>query len=222
MNERRRAVVFDLDGTLVDSMPLVLRAYAHALAPFAPALTAEKILALLGGPPERFFSSVVANAQDAAVALERLGAYSLEHWRTIQAFDGMLALLQTMREASLAVGVWTGRERYSTEILLREHGVAALVDACVCGDDLPSHKPDPAGLEAALQQLGVAREGAWFVGDADVDVLAGSALGVRTLLITHGRKTTAELRAKAWKIVETPAEAYALLRLEIGPAGGGA
>lgn len=214
----RRAVVFDLDGTLVDSMPLVLRAYAHALAPFAPALTAEKILALLGGPPERFFSSVVSNPQDAAAALERLTAYSLEHWRTIQAFEGMVALLQSLREAALAVGVWTGRDRHSTEILLREHGVAALVDACVCGDDLPSHKPDPAGLEAALRQLGVARNEAWFVGDADVDVLAGAALGVRTLLITHGREAAADLRAKAWKVVETPAEAYALLRFEIGGA----
>lgn len=217
---RRRAVVFDLDGTLVDSMPLVLRAYAHALAPFAPELTAEEILALLGGPPERFFSTVVSNPQDAAAALERLSAYSLEHWRTIQAFEGMVALLQALRAASLAVGVWTGRDRRSTEVLLREHGVAALVDAWVCGDDLPSHKPDPAGLEATLGELGAAREDAWFVGDADVDVLAGAALGVRTLLITHGREAAPEVRAKAWKVVATPAEAYALLRIEVGPPAG--
>lgn len=218
----RRAVVFDLDGTLVDSMPLVLRAYAHALEPFAPDLTAEKILALLGGPPERFFQSVVGSAQHAAAALERLNAYSAEHWRTIVAFDGVSALLEHLRGASLGVGIWTGRERRSTELLLREHGIAAWVDACVCGDDLPSHKPDPAGLEAALCQLDVGRDDAWFVGDADVDVLAGAALGVRTLLITHGRETTAALRAKAWRVVETPAEAYVLLRAEIAGAAGGA
>lgn len=216
MTTTRQAVVFDLDGTLVDSMPLVMEAYAHALAPYLPTITTEQIRAMLGGPPERFFSQLIAKPEDAAAALARLTAY-VGDWRLIQPFAGMVGLLEALRAASLRVGVWTGRERESTEVLLREHGVSGMVEACVCGDDLPSHKPDPAGLVEVLRQLGVERENAWFVGDADVDVLAGAAIGVRTLLITHGREPSAELQAKAWRVVATPAEAYALVRAAIAP-----
>ena len=56
---RTRAVVFDLDGTLVDSMPLVLRAFAHALLPYCGALTEQQITARLGGPPDRTLRSFI-------------------------------------------------------------------------------------------------------------------------------------------------------------------
>ena len=59
------------------------------------------------------------------------------------------------------------------------------------------------------------REQALFVGDADVDVLAGAACGVRTLLICHDREIDPAVRAKAWRAVVTPAEAYALVRDEL-------
>ena len=60
------------------------------------------------------------------------------------------------------------------------------------------------------------REQSIFVGDADVDVLAGADGGVRTILITHERPVTADIRAKAWRTVVTPVEAYALVKAECG------
>ena len=90
----------------------------------------------------------------------------------------------------------------------------AKLAAVVCGDDLPTHKPHPGGLEEALRKLSVTREQALFVGDADVDVLAGAAGGVRTILITHERPVAKEVTAKAWRTVVTPAEAYAIVRAE--------
>jgi FMN phosphatase YigB (HAD superfamily) len=70
-------------------------------------------------------------------------------------------------------------------------------------------------LEETLRQLGVTREQALFVGDADVDVIAGVDCGVRTLLICHDRPVDPALRAKAWRAVTTPAEAYAVVRAEL-------
>ncbi len=210
-----RAVIFDLDGTLVDSMPLVLRAFAHALLPYCGEMTPEQITAELGGPPDRLLRKLIADESKIPEAMQRLMDYDLANWRLIQPFDGMHGLLDYLRGARHALGLWTGRERESTGLILREHGIAPKLDAWVCGDDLPTHKPHPGGLEEAMRQLAVSREQALFVGDADVDVLAGAACGVRTLLICHDRVIDPAVQAKAWRAVATPAEAYALVRAEL-------
>ncbi|HWA86319.1 MAG TPA: HAD-IA family hydrolase [Opitutus sp.] len=212
-----RAVVFDLDGTLVDSMPLVLRAYAHALQPFYPNLTDEEITARLGGPPERMFAEMLVEPECAETALRRLKECSLANWKLIRPFTGMAALLADLRAAGCASAIWTGRERESAEWLLREHGIAPQVQTFVCGDDLATHKPDPAGLAEVLHRLDVPVGETLFVGDADVDVLAGAAIGVRTLLIHHGRPLDATVRAKAWRVAVSPSEAYAIVRGELPP-----
>ena len=213
-----QAVVFDLDGTLVNSMPLVLRGYAQALAPYHPPLDEARILALLGGPPDRFFRQLLPDATQATAALARLEEFFLEHAELIQPFAGAGELLDVLRAAGRRIGIWTGRERVSTEWILRRHGLATRIDAAVCGDDLPSHQPDPAGRQSGLARLGIAPGAALFVGDGDVDVLAGAASGVRTLLIRHGRRIRPAVQAKAWETVETPAEAFVRLRGELTAA----
>ncbi|MBP9913492.1 MAG: HAD hydrolase-like protein, partial [Opitutaceae bacterium] len=210
-----RAVVFDLDGTLVDSMPLVLRAFAHALEPFRAPLAPMELFARLGGPPDRTFLDLLGNEPQAKEALQRLISFSKTHWQLIQPFAGMDRLLAELQHAEFSLGLWTGRERESTEWILREQQIAARLRTVVCGDDLPTHKPHPGGLAEILRRFAVAREATLFVGDGDVDVLAGAALGVRTLLIRHGRAVGAEVLAKAWRVVETPDEAYAVVRATV-------
>lgn len=212
MNAPMRAVVFDLDGTLLDSMPLVLRAYAHALEPFHPPLSEEALLARLGGPPEKIFQQLLDNRSHVTDALQRLEKFGVENWQRIEPFAGMAELLRSLKNAGAALAVWTGRERESADWLLRRHGISEYLQTFVCGDDLPTHKPDPTGLVTVLQRLRVSGEEALFVGDAEVDLMAGAAVGVRTLLITHGLGLTAALADKAWQIVRTPAEAYDALR----------
>lgn len=210
-----RAVIFDLDGTLVDSMPLVLRAFAHALLPYCGEMTPEAITSHLGGPPDRMLRKLIADERKVPEAMQRLMDYDLANWRLIQPFAGMHALLDHLRVERQLLALWTGRERESTGLILQEHGITPKLDAWVCGDDLPTHKPHPGGLEEALRQLAVTRGEALFVGDADVDVLAGAAGGVRTLLITHDRTIDPDIRAKAWRTVQTPAEAYAIVQTEV-------
>lgn len=212
MTERVRAVVFDLDGTLVDSMPLVLRAYAHALAPYLPKISDDELLRQMGGPPDRIFRSLLGEMGKVADALKRLDAYGAESWKDVSAFPGMKEMIGALRVSGLRLAVWTGRERESAEVILREHGLLNQLAVYVCGDDLPTHKPDPAGLKETLTRLNVDLREAIFVGDSEVDLLAGFALGVRTLLITHGRTISDELRAKAWWVSPTPQEAYSLLQ----------
>jgi phosphoglycolate phosphatase-like HAD superfamily hydrolase len=82
----------------------------------------------------------------------------------------------------------------------------------VCGDDLPTHKPDPEGLREIVRRLGVRPEEVLFVGDADVDVLGGVGCGVDTLLIRHTREIELHIISKSWRTVASPGEAFEVLR----------
>lgn len=204
-----RAVVYDLDGTLVDSMPMVLKAFAHALEPHLPPLPPMELFARLGGPPDRTFRDLLGDEVRAADALRRLIEFSRANWRLIQPFDGMSVHLDDVRAARRTVALWTGRERESTEWILREQQLNERLHTVICGDDLPTHKPHPGGLQEIMRRLSLEPREMLFVGDADVDVLAGAEAGIRTILILHGREVGQAVLEKAWLVVDSPAEAYA-------------
>ena len=166
-----RAVVFDLDGTLLDSLPLVLRAFAHALEPFRPRPTME-IFARLGGPPSRVFHTLLDKAEHVPAALERLEAFNRDNDHRIEPFAGMVAMLARLQAHGVRLAVWTGRDRGTTDMLMRLHRMENYFHTVLCGDDLPSHKPNPEGLREIIQRLGVAPEETLMIGDADVDVAA--------------------------------------------------
>jgi len=206
-----RAIVFDLDGTLIDSMPLVLRAFAHALAPFRPELTEDDIFLRLGGPPERTLTELIGDAAGVEEALRRLETFGFANSSAIQPFVGMRETLEILRERGLKLAVWTGRDRATTETIMRTHDLPDFFDTVVCGDDLPTHKPHPGGLLEILRRLSVSADEVLYAGDADADVLGGAEACVRTLLIKHGRNTDAGVIGRAWRTVDTPKEAYRLV-----------
>lgn len=210
-----RAVVFDLDGTLVDSMPMVLKAFAHALAPFRPPMTELELFLRLGGPPARTFGELIGDDAHVPAALARMAAFSEDHWHLIRPFDGAMGLLGDLGARGRSLAVWTGRDRRSTERIVVEHRLAPMMHEVVCGDDLPTHKPHPQGLTEIMTRLGVGAAETLYVGDADVDVLAGAEVGVRTVLIRHGREIDPVIVAKAWQVVVSPAEAYALVQASV-------
>ena len=202
-----RAVVFDLDGTLLDSLPLVLRAFTHAVAPFGGRPTMA-MFATLGGPPERIFGDMVADPKQVPDSLRRLHDYNLENQHQIEPFAGAVALLDVLAKRGIQMGVWTGRDRLSTEFLLNLHGLRTRFESIVCGDDLDSHKPDSAGLIELLRQLDVPAAHALYVGDADVDVLGGVGANVDTILISQARESQPAVASQAWRAVASPGEAY--------------
>ena len=206
-----RAVIFDLDGTLIDSMPLVMRAFAHALAPFRPDLDMAGIFQRLGGPPERTFLELIGDEAKAGEAMRRLDSFGFENGSLVQPFDGMRGLLEMLHSSGLRLAIWTGRDRQTTESLLTAHNLAGFFTTVVCGDDLATHKPHPGGLLEILARLDVQPHEALYSGDADADVLGGAGAGVRTVLIHHGREVEPSIVTCAWHIVGTPPEAYALI-----------
>src|SRR5688572_24578386 len=101
-----RAVVFDLDGTLLNSLPLVLAAITHAVEPFGIRPTME-IFANLGGPPEKFLVPLLGDLKRLPVALHRLGTFGWENAHLIRPYDGVAAVLEQLRQEGVRVGLWT-------------------------------------------------------------------------------------------------------------------
>jgi len=207
----RRAVIFDLDGTLIDSLPLVLRAFSHALEPYVPSTPSMDIFASLGGPPSRVFARLLGGERHVSAALQRLDDYLRMLPEEIPAFGGAGDLLESLHARGIPLAIWTGRDRETTERLLERLGWTRTFTSVVCGDDLSTHKPDPAGLLSILQALDCRPAEAVLLGDADVDVLGGAAGGVDTVLIRRGREVDARVFAQAWQVREEPAEAFRFL-----------
>ena len=94
-----RSVVFDLDGTLLNSLPLVLRAFSHALEPYGGKPTME-MFAHFGGPPEKIFQGLIADARDVPAALTRLHEFHRDHHHLIEPFPGAKAMVTCRRDSS--------------------------------------------------------------------------------------------------------------------------
>src|SRR5690606_36251982 len=102
----KAGVVFDLDGTLLDSMPTVLRMFGHAIHPFAKPLTEAAWRSHLGGPPRRVLERVLADATSVDQAMLRLESYQQINTEKIAAFEGMSGILADLERANLPVGLW--------------------------------------------------------------------------------------------------------------------
>lgn len=205
-----RAVVFDLDGTLFDSLTPLLQAIAAAVGTHGPKPTME-IFARLGGPPEVFARELVFDPQHVPIVVRRLAEFHRDHADLLRPFDGARETLLALHALGVRLAIWSGRDRVSALHLLREHGLEGLFSTMVCGDDLPTHKPAPEGMRAILRTLGLAPADVVFVGDADVDVLGGVAAGVETVLIRHARALAPELVVRCREVTAAPRDAYDLV-----------
>jgi HAD superfamily hydrolase (TIGR01509 family) len=154
-------------------------------------------------------------------AMARMDAYHQANNHLIEVFAGVARMLDLLQAADVRAAIWTGRDRESSEQMLRALKLDGHFAAVVCGDDLPTHKPDPEGLREVMRRLAVTPAETLFVGDADVDVLGGHACGVDTILIRHAREIAAEVLSKSWQSVATPAEAFDIVVKSVERAADG-
>jgi HAD superfamily hydrolase (TIGR01549 family) len=175
------AVLFDLDGTLIDSKALYIAAYQEAVQPYVrDDMTEEEILALRPTSEIEFMRAVVAeeNFERALAGFYRSYA-ELHADRFDGVFPGVHEMLQAIGEAGLPLGLVTGKSRRSWEITRAAIDALEPFDVLVFDDDVRAPKPDPHGLEIAVRALGVEPAAAVYVGDTLSDMEAAHAAGLR-------------------------------------------
>jgi pyrophosphatase PpaX len=182
------AVLFDLDGTLIDSRSLYMEAYREAVEPFIRKdLSPEDIMALRPTSEIAFLRAVVGEADFDACLEGFYAVYERLHQdRFAGVFPGVLRLLDRIREADIALGMVTGKSRRSWEITRAVVGRLEPFDTLVFDDDVRAPKPDPHGLEIALERLALQPERALYVGDTLSDMQAARAAGLTPVAALWG------------------------------------
>jgi phosphoglycolate phosphatase len=180
-------VVFDLDGTLIDSRKDITTSIRHGIAAVGgPPVPDDDVEALIGRPLSEMYAALLpaelrCRVEEAAAAYR---AYYFEHCaeRTVL-FPGVLDCLD--RLAAIPLAVATTKMTYMAVELLERIGLAPRF-ALIQGSDGIPHKPDPAILDLVLATLGKSPGKSWMVGDTTYDIEAAQAAGMRSCAVTCG------------------------------------
>jgi pyrophosphatase PpaX len=190
---RFETVLFDLDGTLVDSIELILASHRHATLAVLGASPDDDVLRRgIGTPLRTQMQGLDAERADELMAAYR--AYNHEHHdRLLRTYDGVLELCKRLRRDGARLGVVTSKSLPVTERAFAIVDFAPLLDAVVTQEQTTHHKPEAEPIEEALRRIGLPAASACYVGDSPFDLQAARAAGVAAIGVTWGAFTAGEL-----------------------------
>lgn len=199
-----QAILFDLDGTLVDSVPDLARCVNAALVDVgAPAASEARIRSWVGNGASRLLhraltghANGIATAQQHASAMAVFNAcYAQEPCRDSGLYPGVSATLAALVAQGISLGCVTNKPHRFVRPLLEALGLGDCFASLIGGDSTPRLKPDPLPVQAALAELGVPASQSLLVGDSHVDMAAGQAAGVATVAVSYGYDSGCDFRA---------------------------
>lgn len=187
MPASRLAVLFDLDGTLVDTVGLILSSM-HAAFEGHPGRrpTEAEWIAGMGKPLRVQLAEFVAPEQLEQVVDRYRTHQQANHDRMTRAFEGAVEVVARLKGRGHAIGIVTSKFAQPAERTLRYVGLDPYVDVVVGADSVPRTKPDPFPVLHALERLGRTPPRALFVGDSPHDIAAGNAAGIVTAAALWG------------------------------------
>lgn len=203
------AVLFDLDGTLVDSIELIVAAAMNAFASRpGPSPTEAQVRNTIGRPLPTTFGPWLVDENDLPFLISKYREYQLEHHdRLTNAYDGIVDAVAALDAAGCRMGIVTSKVGFMAERALVHTGLAQYMECIVASDSTTRHKPEPEPVLRALELLGATPDEAVFVGDSPYDMQSGRAAGVHAVGVAWGAFTTdALLDAGAEVILHRPAE----------------
>ena len=191
-----KAVLFDHDGTLVDSLSCVVEATNGALAAIGrPVLTRDQVVAEMGWPTTPRMgrhAGLDDPGQRAALAKDfYVRLHAVPH--LARAYPGVLALLERLRAAGVPMAVVSNNAGTFCRGVCATLGLAPYLSHILGEEDIPAPKPDGSGLLRGAQCLGVDPAECWYVGDTEVDLRAARAAGMRVIGVTWGTMPRASL-----------------------------
>lgn len=197
-----QAILFDNDGTLVDTHDLILSSMRHATRTvLGREIPDGPLMAKVGIP---LAEQMLDFADDLAQRDELLRVYRAHnhahHDAAVKPFPGVLEGLAALRGAGFKMGVVTSKVHWLAQRGLEITGAWEYLDVLVGPDDCPSAKPDPGPVIAGAQMLGVAPESCIYLGDSPFDIQAGNAAGCLSAAAGWGMFPQEELLAEnpAW------------------------
>ena len=186
--EQYDALIFDMDGTLVDSMPLHLDAWELTSAEFG--LPFDRVqLNEYGGIPTRKIVAILAEQHGLSIDIEAFArrkiALYMEQINKAGVFPQMWELVR-QHHGKVPMGIGTGSPRNQAERILRSTGLDAYISVLVSADDVTNHKPHPDTFLRVAERLGANPANCLVFEDTLIGIQAGKAAGMATVLATEG------------------------------------
>jgi len=186
-------ILFDLDGTMLDTIPDLLEAANRMLRELGqPERSLAEITAFVGHGIRNLVHMLVSGGRQVEPALEEAALpvfkrhYSDTNGQRTQPYGGVLPTLEALRAAGYRLGCVTNKSQAFTGPLLEQMGLAPLMEAVVCGDTLPTRKPSPEPLLHACALLGLEPARTLMVGDSANDAISARLAGIPVVLVTYG------------------------------------
>ncbi|HEX6788147.1 MAG TPA: HAD-IA family hydrolase [Gaiellaceae bacterium] len=183
----RPVVLFDLDGTVVDSGAIILASMRHATREvLGRDFDDAELMQAVGGPGlEAQFAVFAPDRVDELVRVYR--AHNEPLHDDLEACEGMEDVLVRLHEQGRRLGVVTAKRRSTVELAFASVPIAHLFETVVGGDETEKHKPDPEPLLLAAERMGVAPTDCAYVGDSPFDIRAAKAAEMVAVAVTWGR-----------------------------------
>lgn len=194
-----QAVLFDHDGTLVDSEPVHLLLWQEVLEPLGVHLDTDTYRVHHAGMPTPANAHALVQRYGMAVTPAELSEAKHEatvRWLAQQPFPLMRhtrEVLRRLREAGVRLAIVTGAEGAGAQRTLQGHGLEGWFDTVVSGDDVQRSKPAPEGYQLALARLGLPPEACVAVEDTETGLRAAAEAGLRALAVPHALSTHQDL-----------------------------
>lgn len=191
-----QTVLFDLDGTLVDSLPLIIECSRLAGEEIGLPWDEEKIRSMIGIPLLDTGEALLGKGKGAYYRDVYLKYFHQLHDAKLKIFPGIVEMLDTLKEHHIAMAVVTSKIYSSAMMSLRQPGILGYFDQVITASEPCAHKPSPAPGLLALERLGAKKEGAVFVGDSPYDMQCGKGCPMATCGVTWGMAKKQQLAAE--------------------------
>ena len=170
-------VIFDLDGTLADTSQLIFDSFNFVMRKYKSVeMTPKEIMSYFGPPEEIAIRNILGDDDFDHVWYDYLNYYEA-HLGETRLFPGIPELTKELKRAGTHLAIFTGKGNSTTQLTLKYHGLFEIFDTIVTGSVVVNHKPNPEGVQLALDRLGVQPSEAVVVGDSLSDYKAASAAG---------------------------------------------
>ncbi len=175
-----KAVIFDLDGTLANTLPLCIRAFRQSIEPLINrTVSDEEIIATFGPSEEGTIMALAPDHYDQGVA-DYLKFYEAFHEMCAVPFDGIIELLTALKDKSVRIAMVTGKGALSTSISLKQFTMEHFFEFIETGS--PNGARKAAGIQAVLEQFqGIEKDEVVYVGDTTGDIIASRKAGISVI-----------------------------------------
>lgn len=188
-----RAILFDLDGTLLDSVPMIVKVTREALESMGIHFDDVTIRHSVGLPLKVQAHRFARDREQEFIDIYR-GIYRERLAEEARLFPGTLEMLSTLRSKGCLTAVVTSKSARGTARVLESSGLSGMFEGVVTADDVTHPKPDPEPLQKAIEQLQVTGAESLYVGDSAFDVEMARRACVRMVAVSWGARTRDELK----------------------------